>query len=357
MKITIITRNLGSGGAERVISQLLSEWAKNSIQSSLIMIENTEDFYTIPDGTKVIRIGRKHRNPLINKLLTYYLIRKIVLNEKPDVVLSMPEEIGIYVIGALLCTKIPVVVSERNNPRVMPYKKFTRLLRKILYPFASGFIFQSNEAASFFPKRIRSRSVILPNPLDLNRIPSVYEGDHKKVIVAAGRFEKQKNFKLLIDAFSEIYLKYQDYKLVIYGDGTLRNELSSYAKQVIGDAGYLFPGKNSNLLADMIENEIFVLSSDYEGAPNVLIEAMACGMAVISTNYEPGGVDYIIDDGENGFIVPTGEKEILVQKIEQLINDKELQKKFRLNSTVIKEKFDSTIVSKQWLDYLMRLGE
>ena len=357
MKITIVTRNMCAGGAERVISQLLSEWVKNNTKCHLILLENTEDFYEIPAGVCVTRIGGLSNNSIINKIKSYYKVRQLIKNDRPNVVLSLPEEIGIYVIGSMLFSKIPVVVSERNNPRVMPYKKTTRFLRNLLYPFASGFIFQSKEAAEFFSDKIQKKGIILPNPLDLSRIPDEYMGELNKVVVAAGRFEEQKNFKLLIDAFAEFYQRHKEYKLIIYGDGSKRKELVEYANSIIGEAGFEFPGRNNDLLRCMQQNEIFVLCSDYEGSPNVLIEAMACGMSVISTDFAPGGVDKLIESHKNGIIIPKGDKEELLNSLEELAIDKNLQGKFRKNAKKIQNRFDSTVVSKQWKDYLMKVGD
>lgn len=353
MKITIVTKNLCAGGAERVISELLKEWVLDTKnECNLILLENVEDFYKVPDNVKIIRMDTQHNNPILNKLLLYKKVRDNVKKIEPDIVLSFPEEIGIYVIGALLGTKIKVVVSERNNPRVMPYKKITRLLRKILYPYGDGFIFQTKQAAEFFSKRIQHKGTILPNPLDISRIPCPYENNLEHIVVAAGRFEKQKNFKLLIDAFSIFQQNHPLYKLVIYGDGSLRRELTNYAKERLLTDSFLFPGRNDNLLSDMQKCEIFVLSSDFEGSPNVLIEAMACGMAVISTNYSPGGVNQIIENEVNGLIINVGDINELVQSLERLANDKKFANCIRNNAVLIKNRFDSKIVSEKWLSFL-----
>lgn len=356
MKIMIVTRNMCAGGAERVISQLLKEWEKNcNLHCTLVLLDKVDDFYEIPKSIDVLRVGQLHNNRIINKFKSYIEVRNIVKKSNPDIVLSLPEEIGIYIIGALLGLNRIVVVSERNDPNVMPYKKITRLLRKLLYPFASGFIFQTKQAQEFFPKKIQNKSIILPNPLDLSRLPNLYCGDYKKEVVAAGRFEKQKNFKLLVDAFSIFMKTHQEYRLIIYGDGSLRKELSDYAETKLGKDKFLFPGRNNNLLNDMQKSEVFVLSSDYEGTPNVLIEAMATGMAAISTNYSPGGVESIIDNYKNGIIVNKGDVYQLAEAITYIVDNPNEAHKFRSEATKIREIFDAKSVSSEWLNFLMDL--
>lgn len=351
MNIAVVTRNLSAGGAERVVVQLLDEWVKTN-NCELILLDNCDDFYKVDSRVKITRIGQKNNNPLLDKVSSYAMVRKKIMADNVDIVLSMPEEIGIYVIGAMLFTNLPIVVSERNNPYVMPYKKITRALRKLLYPFAKGFIFQTQNAANFFSDSIQKKSIVLSNPLDLSRIPSMHIGPKDKVIVSAGRFEKQKNFKLLIDAFSIFVRNHDDYKLIIYGEGSLRQELSDYARLILGDGKFSFPGKNDDLLNQIKDCEVFVLSSDFEGSPNVLIEAMSMGMAVVSTDYAPGGVETIIDNNKNGLIVQSNNHEILASAITRLVEEKDLAERFRHEATEIRKQFDSSIVSKQWLDYL-----
>lgn len=354
MHIVIVTRNLAAGGAERVIAQLLTEWCNNEIECSLILLNKEPLFYEIPSKVNLIEIGTLSDNKYFDKALKYLKVRKIIKNINPDIVLSMPEEIGIYVIGALLGIKIPVVVSERNNPWVMPYKKITRVLRKLLYPFASGVIFQTEQAKSFFSKRIQRKSIVLPNPLDLSRIPEPAEGERDKVIVGAGRLEPQKNFKLLISAFTEFYKKHQDYKLVIYGEGNLRAELENQIKNSGLPEGVItLSGRVSDLLERIRSASVFVLSSDYEGMPNVLIEAMATGVPCISTDCPPGGPAQIIRHGDNGFLVSVNNKDELINSLNKLIDEPDLQRKFSSESIKIKAQYDTKIISKEWKDYLL----
>src|SRR5690606_25559755 len=116
--------------------------------------------YDIPNQIEIYPIGIMSQNKYIDKFFSYLKLRRYVINIKPDIVLALPEDIGIYVIPALLGTKIPIVVSERNNPWVMPWKKGTRILRKLFYPLGTGFIFQTKQAASFFSDNIRKKGIV-----------------------------------------------------------------------------------------------------------------------------------------------------------------------------------------------------
>ena len=202
-KIDIITKAMTSGGAERVIAQLANYFVVHGIRCRIITTENQEVMYPLNEKVMVVPVGKKSNNKIIDRVVRYSALRKVVLSDLPDVILTMPEDTGIYVILALLGTGIPVYVSERNNPWVMPNVKVTRFLRKVAYPFANGIIFQTEMAKSFFPKYIQRKGIVLPNPVDDSRIPAPYEGKREKRFVAVGRLEPQKNFSMLIEAFAE----------------------------------------------------------------------------------------------------------------------------------------------------------
>ena len=315
MHIAIVTASMAAGGAERVIAQLLKEWCNNGIDCSLITLQKEPIFYDLPKNINLVEIGKLDNNHYLDKVKKYSSVRKIVKKINPDIVLSLPEEIGIYVIGALLGTGIPIVVSERNNPWLMPYKKESRIMRKLMYPWADGFIFQTQKAASFFSRKIQKKGIVLENPLDISRIPMPYENEREKIIIGAGRLEPQKNFYLLIDAFAEFYKTHLDYKLEIYGEGSLRNDLEFYAEEKLPKEKFAFPGRVTDLPERMNKCSVFVLSSDFEGVPNVLIEAMAMGVPSVATDCAPGGAAELIQDVVNGFIVPVGNAKCLANKM------------------------------------------
>jgi len=353
--ICIITKNMMSGGAERVISHLLSYCeAKKNLILTLILIDDKPRHYSIPLSVNIITIGKKSDNPVIDKFKRYSTVRKLIIKLSPDIVLSMPEEIGIYAILSIVGTKIPVVVSERNDPRVMPNKTVTRILRYISYIFASGFIFQTNHAASFFSKRIQEKGIVIPNPLDEKRLPIPYSGIRKKIIVGAGRLNQQKNFSLLISAFAVFFNKgHRDYRLIIYGEGPCRDKLlNDVTKYGLPPEAVELPGRVENFPDRVNGASIFVLSSDFEGMPNVLIEAMACGVPSISTDCPAGGSKYLITQGINGILVPIRDRNGLVDAMLEIVNNPEFSACLSGESVKIRERLNSEIICSKWLEYL-----
>lgn len=350
-KLAVVTRSMHGGGAERVIAQLIKYFNSNEIEIVLITIDKEEIFYELPKDIKIYEIGRKSKNKIIDRIYRYKSLRDICIYENVDLVLSMPEDIGIYVIPTLLGTRIPIVVSERNDPWVMPNKKITRIIRKIFYPYVDGLIFQTDMAASFFSEKLQRKGKVLPNPLDISRIPLPYKGQRKKEVVAVGRLAKQKNFKLLIEAFAEFNKINPEYKLIIYGEGPLRTELETYAKESIPESAFDFPGKKKDVLQMINKSAMFILSSDYEGIPNVLIEAMAMGMPVISTNCPSGGPQTIIVNEKNGLLISVNDKAALVEAMNKLV-DSTYSKNLGNNAAELREVLSDNKIYEEWLDYL-----
>lgn len=351
--ICIVTRNMMGGGAERVLSELISYMiSEKEIQVDLFLINKSPIHYSLPESCRIHEIGKLSDQPVRDKFMRYHKVRKEIRKISPDVVLSMPEEIGIYVLLTMLGSGIPVVVSERNNPKVMPDKKITRMLRTLLYPFANGIIFQTQGAASFFPEYLRKKSAILPNPVEVNKLPDPILDHREKIVMSVGRFFPQKNFPLLIDAFAIFQKSFPDYKLLIYGEGPLKDEVETYASERLASSSFEFPGKTDKVLSELNRAGLFVLSSDFEGVPNALIEAMCMGVPCVSTDCEPGGPASLIRDGINGYLVPTGNAEKMADKMKVLAQDCKLRNSFSIESVKLRETLDAAVVCQRWVNYL-----
>ncbi len=356
-KLLIVTHKMSGGGCERVIAQLLNCFARDGIECILASECGTRSFYDLPESVRQIYLDfdetlRPSRIPH-----AYRKLRRLVKKEQPDVVLALPEKVNVWTVLFLLGTGVPVVVSERNDPHRHPENKIKRILRYFVYPFAKGFIFQTQDAADFFSKRIRSRSVILDNPLDTGRIPAPHEGERRPVIAAAGRLHPQKNFAMLIRAFAQFYKTHHAYSLVIYGEGPERKELIRIANMLGVARSVELPGQSKTLLKEINDCAMFVLSSDYEGIPNVLIEAMACGLPCIATNCPIGGVRSLIDNGENGLLVRTGSEKRMVAAMCAVADEPELAQRLGTNAAKIQQRLDEAVVAAEWRRYLERVAK
>jgi len=356
-KLLIVTHKMSGGGCERVIAQLLNHFVHDGIECILATECGVPSFYDLPESVSQIYLDfdetlRSRRIPH-----AYKKLRRLVKKEQPDVVLALPEKVNVWTVLFLLGTGVPVVVSERNDPHRHPENRVKRILRWFVYPFAKGFIFQTQDAADYFPKRIRARSVILDNPLDVERIPAPYEGERRPVVAAAGRLHPQKNFAMLIRAFARFYKTHHSYSLVIYGEGPERKELMRVASMLGVAHSVELPGQSKALLNEINDCAMFALSSDYEGMPNVLIEAMACGLPCIATDCPIGGVRSLIENGENGLLVRTGSEKRMYAAMCAVADDPELALRLGKNASKIQQRLDEAVVAAEWRRYLEQIAK
>ena len=350
--IYIITADMFAGGAERVIAQLANYLSRKKYTVKIITIYDSKLYYSLDSNIEVISIGRKSKNKLFNKISQYGSLRRIIKKDMPEVILTMPEDTGVYVIASLVGIKVPVYVSERNNPWVMPDVKITRLLRQLVYRKTKGIIFQTEMAKSFFPKSIQRKGIILKNPVDDTRIPEVHKGERSKTIAAVGRLASQKNYFLLIDAFCEFWKNHKEYELHIYGDGPEKNRLSEYILAKGMSSNITLKGRDKDVLSKIVKCAFFVLSSDYEGMPNVLIEAMCMGLPVISTNCPSGGPRELIENNVNGILIDVGDKNALVEAMSKM-TDMKFSSKLGSNAYLLRKELTDTHVFEEWEEYLM----
>ncbi len=354
-KILFVIPSLGSGGAERVISTLSSELAAGGYDVGILLTGNSRIHYELSPKVQLTKLECEERYGHLNTAVRYIKrIRDIraALKENPaDVVISFMAENNTDVCLATMGMKVPVIVSERNDPAIDPAGRVKQLLRGLAYHRASGFVFQTPDAQSYFRKGIQDRSCIIYNPLTA-KIPEPYEGQRDKRVVSVGRLHKQKNFPMLIEAFAEFSRTYPDYTLEIYGEGPLEESLN----QLISEKGLTEKVTLKGFCTDVHEQirsaAFFVMTSDFEGMPNALVEAMALGMPCISTDCRCGGPRMLTENGKRGLLIPTGDAAALAKAMETLAADPERAKALGDKAAEIKKQVDTQTVVDQWLAYI-----
>ena len=344
----LVTRSMKGGGCEHVIAQLLNRFSELGIRCTLLTEYKHESFYPLRPDIRVIPLldrdscGGKDVPKIFGNL------RNIVKEEKPDLVLAMPDMVNVWTALFLAGTGIPVVVSERNDPAQFPKGKLKRWLRGPAYKKVKGFVFQTEQQRDYFPDRIRKAGTVLDNPLDTSELPAPYAGEREKTAVTAARLAKQKNLPLLIEAFRIFHETHPDWKLVIYGEGPDREELERLAA---GGAVSL-PGERQDVAGRIRKAGMFVLSSDFEGMPNALIEAMAMGLPCVSTDCRAGGPASLIRNGENGFLVPVRDAKRMAEVMGTIADDPERAAAIGEEAAGIRDRLERNAVADRWLSYL-----
>jgi GalNAc-alpha-(1->4)-GalNAc-alpha-(1->3)-diNAcBac-PP-undecaprenol alpha-1,4-N-acetyl-D-galactosaminyltransferase len=351
-KVLFVIGTLGYGGAERVLVTLANNLASNSIQVEIITITNNkESAYPLNKNVKHSSIDISN-SALKRKISQILNLRKKIKQQNPDIVISFLSIVNITVIAAMLGLKIPLIVSERNDPKIDPQFFLQRIVRFFLYPLADGFVFQTEKAKEFFSSSIQHRSIVIPNPIVEKDFPKLWNGDRRKEIVTVGRLVEQKNHKLLIKAFSKVLLDFPDYKLILYGDGQLKTALNLYIKELDLENRVVLAGNKENVLDYINGASIFVLSSNFEGMPNSLIEAMALGLPCISTNCSSGGPEYLIENNKSGFLVPVNSEIELERAMKLLIGNPEIATEFSRNAIKVKSKLNEKKIIEKWGNYI-----
>ena len=348
----LVTHKMTGGGCERVIAQLLADFVSRGIDCTLVSECRVPSFYALPEGLRQISLLESATMRAADVPRAYGRLRALVKRERPDLVLAMPEKVNVWTVLFLLGTGVPVVVSERNDPRRHPESRLKRLLRALVYPFAAGFVFQTRQAADYFPPRIRARGIVLPNPLDPARLPAPNVCAREKTVVGAGRLNAQKNVPLLINAFAAFYETHPDWRLVVYGEGELRETLQSLIDAKLPAGAASLPGQTQALPAALAQCGIFVLCSMFEGMPNALIEAMAVGTACVATDCPAGGCAALIESGKNGLLVPVDDVDALTSALNTLADAPEQAAALGKNAARVRETLDAGVICTQWRRYL-----
>ena len=346
-KISFVLGSMGRGGAERVISILSNEFANEGwITQICLLLFNRVD-YELDKSTKIFDFTGGMSSRL--KRLPYWLrtIRHYVKKEKPDVIVSFAARINVLVLLATLGLRVKVIVSERNDPKHDGRGFITRLMVRLLYPFANRIIFQTKRSLQYFSKNILKKGEVIPNPISVSCYAS---NQKKKKIVTVGRLTKQKNQSLLIRAFANIQKDFPDYELYIYGDGEQKENLIALSESLnIGNKVH-FEGNILNVHEKIADAELFVLSSDYEGLSNALLEALMMGIPCISTDC--AGADEFINNDENGLLVQVGNECDLYNTMKKVLSDDLLRIKLAKNAKINSTSFEKDYVLKQWMNVI-----
>ncbi|GAB7022225.1 glycosyltransferase family 4 protein [Salidesulfovibrio brasiliensis] len=357
MKIALITSLLSGGGAARVLVNMANYWDAQGHDIVIVTFESegADPFYDISTGVSLVHLGLNRSSQgficaLSNNWKRLRKIRETVVALAPNAVISFVDTANVLSLLALAGTSIPVVVSERVDPAHEDIGKMWEMLRFLSYPLASNVVVQTREAARYFSKYFIKDLRVIPNPV----VPPA-EFDSTLIsapfIMGAGRLCRQKRFDVLIDAFSLIANTHPDWNLCIAGEGPLKRELQSQTYSLGLENRIFFPGHIKEIGGLFRQADVFVLSSDYEGFPNVLCEAMCAGLPCVSSDC-PSGPSDIIEDGKSGFLVPPGDKDALAHSLATLVKSKTLRKTIGREAAEAVKKWKTPIIMGKWEELL-----
>jgi GalNAc-alpha-(1->4)-GalNAc-alpha-(1->3)-diNAcBac-PP-undecaprenol alpha-1,4-N-acetyl-D-galactosaminyltransferase len=354
--LTLIIPSLGCGGAERVMTIMANYWARRRWEITLLTLcdRSTRPFYELDAGVRYEALGLMNDSGGIleaarNNIKRIYTLRRAVRRSNPDAVISFLDTTNVLTLLATRGLGIPVIVSERIDPASNAIGKAWKHLRNRAYPMADLLVVQSGAALDYFSQAVRSRARIIPNPV----LPPRQDGVHcdlkanGPLVVAMGRLEEQKGFDLLLKAFAKLRDGHPKWRLMILGEGPLRHELEGLSRE-LGLAGRVdMPGRVKDPHRILKQADLFVLPSRFEGFPNALCEAMACGLPAISSDCPTGPRD-IIRDKLDGLLVPNENVNALALAMDRLMGNEMIRKQYAFHAPQVINRFGLESVMQMW---------
>lgn len=358
MKITFFIGGLSGGGAERVTCNLASYLARKGHEIKVLTMSDDTATYAL--GDNVLRIpllkSSERKGLLYNSFLRLKRLIIHLRKDKVDVYVVMLPVTTILLLRLSWLTKSKIIAAERVDPSNYSSGKQNQL--KTLAKKADGWVFQTDEEWAWYGKSTGKAEVrIIPNAINPEFIREPYQGVRKKTIVTAGRLTEQKNHKLLIQAFAKISPLFPDYQLVILGDGPLKEQLKSAAEEQGVKEKVLLPGYTTNIGDKIKDASLFVLSSDFEGMPNALMEAMALGIPCVSTDCDGGGAKFLIENGKNGLLVPKDDVDALSESMRIMLSDKKLAEQCGCEAHKICERLAPEKIYGEWEQFIKEIVE
>jgi glycosyltransferase involved in cell wall biosynthesis len=355
-KLTFVIHALNSGGAERVLVEMANHWSEQGDEVSVITLDTVQTD-AFPFDRRVRRIGLglmgQSHSPWQALRRTVARVRRLhdaIGETNPTWVISFTDKMNVLTLLASRRAPWNVVIAERNDPRRQWMGRGWEWLRRRTYPRCHTLVVQTEAVASHLRRLVRERPVVvIPNAV--RRPTSVGDGERRSQIVAMGRLTAQKGFDLLLQAFAQIASSHRDWTLCILGRGEALGELTELAATLNIADRVEWAGWVEQPEPILRQASIFALSSRYEGFPNALLEAMACGLACVSFRCDSGPAE-IIRDGVDGLLVPAEEVAGFAASLDRLMTDADQRQRLGENATRIFERFGTELFHRRWDEVL-----
>ena len=317
--------------------------------------------YPLPAGVRRIGLNLPAvRRPLLfiplRGVRALLAVRHVLRVERPDIVIGM-RTVACVILSLLQRGRHCIAIGRcaRHHPPWSPYGTMGEAMRRRLYGRLDALVAQTSEGGR--RERINmplQRVAVIPNPVSLplpEHAPRVAVGDMvasgRKFLLAVGRLAEQKAFDRLLDAFAQVAARHGDWDLVVVGEGEMRGALEAQAVRLDLGGRVHFPGRVGNMGEWYRAADGFVLTSHYEGIPNVLLEAMVHGCPAISVDCDAGPRD-VIRNGEDGLLVAQNDPAALVAGLNRLLGDEALRQRLASRAVEVRDRFSPERIRGMW---------
>ncbi|TYC75964.1 glycosyltransferase family 4 protein [Stappia sp. BW2] len=347
MKLLFVQAGFGAGGTEKIVAMLAAHRAElgDEVHVAAMTCPEAGSYFSYPDNVVLHVLDRSSGKGLLPLPLRRLAnIRKLVRSVSPDACLSFLTKINVLTLLAA-GSSVPVIASERNNPLVQRAHPAWRRAQNALMPRAAAMVMQTDRARQGLPARVQPCAQVIPNPCA--PIAGVAPSPEGNRLVAVGRLDHQKGFDLLIDAMALVREKQPEARLTIYGEGAARASLEAQRDRLGLQDVVSLPGKSTKPGEWIRNSDILVLSSRFEGFPNVVAEAVVSGLPVVAFDC-PYGPRELIFDGENGLLVNDGDVAALAEAIDRLMSSSALRAAMADASLRLRQKLAPETILAQW---------
>lgn len=357
MKLLFVNVDLGYGGAEKMMVWVANQMAKLGNDVTFMTYRDEKANYQ-PLEPSIRRIHLQleaNGGSIFGFLKSSRVLRKHIIKERYDVAVAFLSPSQIRLVKACKGTDTISLISQRGDPY---YKSQLKGIRKIvskwmnkLFYEADAYVFQTKQAMSYYPHYIQEKGAVIANPIHIS--PRLVPRRADKRIVNVARLDiKQKRQDLLIDAFNMLSDKYPEYTLVLYGSGEDEQLLKTMASS---NSRIVFKGVTNNVVESIQNASMFVLTSDFEGIPNALLEAMSLGVPSISTDCSPGGAAMLIDSPEKGILVEKGDAKALAAAMEKFIVNPDFAEECGKHAKVVNELYNENRIALEWKEFFDKI--
>lgn len=357
MRITLVISSLAPGGAERAMALLANYLAARGHSVHLITLDaQRPDFYTLDPRVERETLDLQDASATLsravrNNLLRIKELRKALRRSCPELVISFMDTTNVLTLLATRGLKVKVIVAERTNPMQYEIPRQWVKLRRWLYPRADAVVTLTERVADWVREFVPRNLVhIIPNSIPPAQAA---EGNEEfplpcgHIVAAMGRLIPVKGYDMLLPAFARCAAKHPDWTLLILGDGAERANLTALARELGVSERVLMPGTIQNPMPVLRRADFFVMSSRFEGMPMAVLEALACGLPVVSFDC-PTGPREVIRDGIDGLLVPPENIEALATAMDRLMSDPAERRRLAERAPEVLERFGADVVMAKW---------
>lgn len=323
-KICIAIHGLAYAGAERVAASWANYLTEHGHRVSVMVYASSEDTYDLDDRVRVIPLADTRELYFhMSKVKQLSCIRKVIRKEKPQVLISFLPKMQISVMLATLGMRMKRLETVRNNPWIDTDVSGKRFLWNLCFRRSDIILVQTKEQSEYFSKRLQKKCVVISNPIAENFLKQkkIYGSEKRSRFVAVARINTQKNYPMMIRAFAQAVKKDPSCTLDIYGAGSPEKiqSIQELIVQLGMEERIQLCGWRRDISDILTQYDAFLMSSNYEGMPNALAEAMSAGLVCLSTDCKTGPKD-MIESGKNGILAKAGDVGSFAEGIKTIIN-------------------------------------